>query len=538
MTDLSSLLGAAGIGGAIGKAVVSLELDTAKYQTELKATEGQTVASTNAMGTSASKFGSIANTALLGAAAGVVAFGAVSVKAFMESQQVMAQTEAVLKSTGGAANVTSDDVLNLATRLRDLSGVDDEAIQSSENLLLTFREVHNEVGEGNDIFNQAEQAILDMSTALNKGAIPSADQLKSSTIQLGKALNDPISGMTALKRVGVSFTEAQVEQITTMQESGDLMGAQKLILAELTKEFGGAAKAAGGTFAGQMAILQSKIGDVEEALGEALMPAIEGLANSLLVLIPILEKLAQAMEFLPLVQMGDNFDSNASGVVKFGDALIDTIPILGHFVDLAGDGVDQATGQGGKGLGNFRGRLFEMQVAAGDASAAVDTTTKDVLSFAQKTGVKLKEWRDDAKKAIDGYIDDLSNLSHRAEMTKQDFVEAMQAMADRARKMADAFLKLKDEDWINPKFLAFLVEQGPEAVINFEKLNDEKQHKMQQAWKQTADSTDIAEGAVRKMTDTLDEMDKTNTHHRVIIEYEYAGFDPSKPGMSVSRPVP
>ena len=538
MADLSSLLGAAGIGGSIGKAIVSLELDTKKYQAELATAEAQTKASTTNSASSFSKFGGLAQTAMLGAAAGVVAFGAISVKAFIESQKVMAQTEAVLKSTGGAANVTADDVLALADKLRDLTGVDNDVVQASENLLLTFRDIRNEVGEGNDIFNQAEAAILDMATALNEGAIPSTEDLHSATIQLGKALNSPIQGMSALRRVGVSFTEAQVETITALQESGDLMGAQKLILAELQKEFGGAAKAAGGTFAGQMAKLQSKFQDVAESLGEALMPAVEGFANALLVLLPLLEKVAQAMEFLPLVQMGEDFDSNASGIVRFGDALIDTIPILGHFVDLAGGGVDEATGQGGKGLGNFRGRLFEMQQAAGTASEAVDSTTKDVLSFAQKTGVKLKEWRESVGKSIDGYIDDLSNLSHRTEMTKDDFVEAMRAMADRARKMANAFLELKDEDWINPKFLAFLLEQGPDAVINFEKLNNEKQHAMQQQWKQTAESTDIANGAVRKMTDTLNEMDRTNTHLRVIIEYEYAGFDPSNPGMSVSRPVP
>jgi hypothetical protein len=538
VADLGSLLGGVGIGGAIGQAIVRLELDTSKYQAELKGAEAQTVAGTNAMGQSTSKFGSIAQTALIGAGAAVVAFGAYSVKAFIESEKVMAQTEAVLKSTGGAANVTKDQVLGLADQLRDLSGVDNDVIQSSENLLLTFRDVKNEVGEGNDIFNQTEKAVLDMATAMNQGAIPSQEQLKTTTIQLGKAMNNPIQGMSALRRVGVSFTEAQVAVITKMQESGDLMGAQKLILAELSKEFGGAAKAAGGTFAGQMGKLQSKFNDVAEALGEALMPAIEGFANSLLVLLPILEKVAQAMAFLPLVQMGEDFDSNASGIVKFGDALIDTIPVLGHFVSLAGEGVDEATGQGSKGLGNFRGRAFEAQQAAAGLGDEVVKTGRHIAEFADKTGKELKEWRQDVGESIDGYIFDLKNLSHRVEITKQDFVEGHRAMEDRARKMAHALEDIREENWINEKYLAFLFEQGPEAIITFEKLNDDKQKAMQQAWKRTSEFTDEAHGAVRKMSDTLAELDRTNTHHRVTIEYEYVGFDPSKPGMNVSRPVP
>lgn len=78
---------------------------------------------------------------------------------------------------------------------------------------------------------------LDMATAMNGGLKPSAEQLSNQAIQLGKALNDPIIGMGALRKVGVAFTEAQKEQIKTLQESGDLMGAQKIILNELGNEF-------------------------------------------------------------------------------------------------------------------------------------------------------------------------------------------------------------------------------------------------------------------------------------------------------------
>jgi hypothetical protein len=215
------------------------------------------------------------------AVAGIAAvkFGVDSVKAFMEAQAVMAQTEAVLKSTGAQAGVTADDVLNLASKWQQVTGIQDDAIQSSSNLLLTFRDVRNEVGKGNDVFNQAQAAILDMSTALNRGAIPSADQLQSSTIQLGKALNDPIAGMTALKRVGVSFNESQIATIKRLQESGDLMGAQKIILAELTAEFGGAAKAAGDTFAGQVAKLQANLNNLQEEIGSVLVPRLNLLAE-------------------------------------------------------------------------------------------------------------------------------------------------------------------------------------------------------------------------------------------------------------------
>src|SRR5258706_10758602 len=122
-----------------------------------------------------------------------------------ESIRTNKLTEAAIKSTGGAAMVTADQVGSLATKLSNLTGVDDELIQSGENLLLTFTNIHNAAGKGNDIFNQATAAATDMTAALNDGAA-TQDGLKSSSIQLGKALNDPIKGITALQKVGVTFS--------------------------------------------------------------------------------------------------------------------------------------------------------------------------------------------------------------------------------------------------------------------------------------------------------------------------------------------
>ena len=126
-----------------------------------------------------------------------------------------------------------------------MSGVDDEVIQSGENVLLTFKNIHNEVGKGNDIFNQATKATLDFSVAMGK-------DLPSAAIMVGKALNDPIKGLTALGRAGVQFTKSQVAMIKKMVKAGDVAGAQKLILRELEDQFGGSAKAAGETLAGRI----------------------------------------------------------------------------------------------------------------------------------------------------------------------------------------------------------------------------------------------------------------------------------------------
>jgi phage-related protein len=197
---------------------------------------------------------------------------------FQESEKISAQTGAVLKSTGNAANVSAGQVTNLADALAEKSGIDDEAIQSGENMILTFKNIANQAGAGNDIFNQTTKAVLDMSVAMDQ-------DMKSSAIQVGKALNDPIAGMSALSRVGVQFTDEQKSQIEQLVKHNNLLGAQKIILQELTSEFGGSA-AAQATETGKM---QVALGNLAESIGKLLAPAVTFLVNKLMDLVQWLQ---------------------------------------------------------------------------------------------------------------------------------------------------------------------------------------------------------------------------------------------------------
>lgn len=224
------------------------------------------------------KVGSIAGTAIAGAAVGaVVGLGAAmvgGVQAAISYETLANKTAAVLKSTGNAAGTSVQGIQDLAASLESMSGVDEELIINGENVLATFTSVQNKAGEGNDIFDQATKTALDMSVALGS-------DLQGANIQLGKALNDPIKGISALSKVGVSFTEQQKAQIATLVKSGDTLGAQKVILAELTKEFGGTAKAAGEGTAGSFARLQDAGGDLMRTLGQKLLPTLTDGAKGL-----------------------------------------------------------------------------------------------------------------------------------------------------------------------------------------------------------------------------------------------------------------
>jgi len=217
-------------------------------------------------GTSISGGMKLAAGALAAAGLGTMFAGFISDAA--ESAKIGRLTTQVIKSTGGAAGITAKQVGDLATAISNKTGVDDEAIQSASNLLLTFTNVRNEAGKGNDIFNRTTQIATDMSAALGTDASKSA-------MQLGKALNDPIKGVSALSRVGVSFTAQQKAQIKTLVESGNTLGAQKVILAEVGKEFGGAAEAA----ANPMDRLKVIAGNLGEQIGGYLLPYVGQFAD-------------------------------------------------------------------------------------------------------------------------------------------------------------------------------------------------------------------------------------------------------------------
>ena len=117
-----------------------------------------------------------------------------------DGQKVAAQTAAVLKSTGGEANVTAKGVDQLATSLSLMSGVDDEVIGAGENMLLTFTNIHNEVGRGNDVFNQATAALLDMSTALGTDMNKSAIQARQGAERSDQGHHRVDSGWSYLHR--------------------------------------------------------------------------------------------------------------------------------------------------------------------------------------------------------------------------------------------------------------------------------------------------------------------------------------------------
>ena len=265
-----------------------------KAKAKLKSTES----SLSSIGKSAIKTG----LAFFGARALIEGFKQV-VELTGRQQEAEASLNAVLASTRQVAGLTSEELFKMASGFQAVTKFGDEAVIEAQSLMLTFTQV------GKEVFPDAIETVLNMSSAMGT-------DLKSSVVQLGKALNDPIKGVAALNRVGVQLTDQQKKAIKSFQDMGDMAGAQKVILGELETQFGGLARAQSQTFAGSLAQMKNAIGDTAEVLGNIFQPALEGSAKVLKGFAVNLKGSLSAFAKIDLSETGKKFLKSSQALTK------------------------------------------------------------------------------------------------------------------------------------------------------------------------------------------------------------------------------
>ena len=193
----------------------------------------------------------------------IVAMGAASVVAFRNLNEAMKQVEAGIASTGGAAGYTSEQLKDMADDMGRLTAtLNQDILQNVTAQLLTFTNITGKA------FEEAQLAALNLSARMGT-------DLRSSAMMVGRALNDPIQGLTALSRAGVQFTNDQREAVKALIETGDAAGAQAIILQELETQFGGSAEAAGDAFS-HMKNASIELGQAYgELISNAITPMVE-----------------------------------------------------------------------------------------------------------------------------------------------------------------------------------------------------------------------------------------------------------------------
>lgn len=203
--------------------------------------------------------------ALVAGAAATLSTGLyASVQAARDARSEEIKLGAVVKATGGAAGLTAGEMSDFADSLERVTNFDADELRGAEAVLATFKEVKG------DVFLGAVEAMTDMSAVMG-------GDVQSAALQLGKALNDPVEGLSALSRVGVSFTNDQRRMIKEMVAAGNIAGAQKIILAELKSEFGGVAQ----SMADPWVRVQRSVGNLMETIGTKFLPLVDMMATSL-----------------------------------------------------------------------------------------------------------------------------------------------------------------------------------------------------------------------------------------------------------------
>ena len=169
----------------------------------------------------------------------------------------LATLENGLRGLVDESDAAAAALLDIADASGKATLFDQEDFTATFKLFTSFRNI------GVDAYDRVSMAAADMAQVI--GSRP-----KEAALQLAKALEDPAKQVTALARSGTVFTEQQKEQIKALQQSGDLLGAQEIILKEIEAQYGGAAEAAGASgFAGALDSLGEKWRDFLEVLGQS-----------------------------------------------------------------------------------------------------------------------------------------------------------------------------------------------------------------------------------------------------------------------------
>ena len=173
---------------AVNNLTIKINGDTADFQKAL----GNTEKSTKKLQKTLSGIAVKATVAFAGLSATIAGL----IRMYRDQEVAEQKLTTVLQSTGGAAGMTKDALIKMANELQKVTLFGDETTIAAQALMLTFTKI------GKDVFPDAIMGAMNMSAALKT-------DLNTSTLMLGKALNDPIAGITALTRSGVQFTEEQ-----------------------------------------------------------------------------------------------------------------------------------------------------------------------------------------------------------------------------------------------------------------------------------------------------------------------------------------
>lgn len=320
-----------------------------------------------------------------------------------EAEKATALLTSRIQATGGSAGKSIEQLEKLATKFERLTGVEDELIMESEATLATFRRMPSES------FEPALKAALNLAAG--------TDSLNDKVKLLGRAMEDPVKGISRLERQGILLSKAQKDNIKDFAEHGQKAKANAIILAEVEKRAGGAAEALRDTLGGSVKALSNAWGNLMEEIGKSsggggmLRTGIEGVVSAL----EYLKDNWNIFESAIFTVLGNISDRLARFVAFWIDRWADAAKALKIFIDLTSFGQVDTSG-----IERFGGTL------------------RDLADNVRQTGKYLKEGFDikaeeaaigSTSKAVKGLADDIEDLGEESEKA----AKKLQALIDKVR---------------------------------------------------------------------------------------------------------
>jgi phage-related minor tail protein len=193
---------------AKGNMVLTLVAQTSKWASGLKKASGDALTFgklvRNAMSAVAGAF--------LAVAGAIIMFLPNFIKMGEEARKSERRLENIAKQMGLFGDNTAKVTQRLSEYAEAISyatGVDDELVRSAEAILLTFKNLAKTADTTGGAFDRATIAAVDLAAA-------GFGEVESNAKQLGKALQDPVKGLTALRKAGVTFTKAEQDKIRAL----------------------------------------------------------------------------------------------------------------------------------------------------------------------------------------------------------------------------------------------------------------------------------------------------------------------------------
>lgn len=299
------------------------------------------------------------------------------------AQNEQAQLAAVLKSTGESAGYSAEQLNEMAASLAGKGIFSEGEINSAQTRLLAYTNV---VGKQ---FPEALQAGLDMAARLGMS-------VEQSMETVGKALDVPAEGLTALTKQGFKFTEEQKKLVESLQDTGRTAEAQAIILDAMKTAYGGASEAARNTFGGAIKGLQESLNSLMTGNDGSLQGATESIND-----------LSKQMASSEVQQAFGAITSGLASVISFLASATSHVVGFGRFL---GEALGKAVNGSADPIERLNEEIAGLETSLATAQRALDTTSprstvfKEYQQSVADTTAELNKLR----KARDGLVIDAS----------------------------------------------------------------------------------------------------------------------------------